>query len=65
MRKLKFHEKKLLKRVDLYNWKKEKDHREAEIIKKYHLSNREDYDKYNRMCGHITSFISKIKLLSA
>ncbi|CAK82240.1 unnamed protein product (macronuclear) [Paramecium tetraurelia] len=65
MRKLKFHEKKLLKRVDLYNWKKEKDHREAEIIKRYNLSNREDYDKYNRMCGHITSMISKIKLLSS
>ena len=37
MRKLKFHEKKLLKRVDLYNWKKEQDHREVSIIKKYHL----------------------------
>lgn len=43
MRKLKFHEKKLLKKVDLYNWKKEKDHRETDIIKKYNISNREDY----------------------
>ncbi|KAM3143664.1 Small subunit (SSU) processome component [Paramecium bursaria] len=64
MRKLKFHEKKLLKRVDLYNWKKEQDHREVAIIKKYHLQNRDDYDKYNRLCGHVTSLISKIKLIS-
>lgn len=65
MRKLKFHEKKLLKKVDLYNWKKERNHREAEILKKYNVSNREDYGKYNKICGEITSLLSKIKLLSS
>lgn len=45
MRKLKFHEQKLLKKVDLYNWKSEKDHREVRVMRRYHVQSREDYDK--------------------
>jgi U3 small nucleolar ribonucleoprotein protein IMP3 len=31
MRKLKFHEKKLLKKADIYNWKKDKEQRELKV----------------------------------
>lgn len=64
MRQLKHHEKKLLKKVDLYAWKKENNLREGQIVKKYLLQNREDYMKYNKIVGHITKFVAKVKLLA-
>ena len=64
MRQLKHHEKKLLKKVDLYAWKKENNLREGQIVKKYLLQNREDYMKYNKIVGHITKFVGKVKLLA-
>ena len=45
VRKLKYHEKKLLKKVDFITWKSDRDHREIKIIRKYHLQKREDYTK--------------------
>lgn len=30
---------------------------------RYHLQNREDYSHYNKICGYVTSLISKIKQL--
>ncbi|XP_041015487.1 U3 small nucleolar ribonucleoprotein protein IMP3 isoform X2 [Juglans microcarpa x Juglans regia] len=47
MRKLKFHEKKLLKKVDFLEWKKEHGHREAFVMQRYHVTQRDDYKKYN------------------
>ena len=44
MRTLKFHEKKLMKKVDLFHWKKENS-REVEVMRRYHIQNREDYAK--------------------
>lgn len=46
MRQLKHHEKKLLKKVDFLQWKKDDDVREIKIIRRYHLQKREDYHKY-------------------
>ena len=46
VRKLKYHEKKLLKKVDFITWKSDNNHREAVIMRKYHLQKREDYTKY-------------------
>ena len=43
MRQLKYHEKKLLKKVDFFNWKEDQNVREGTIIRRYHLLNREDY----------------------
>jgi len=46
MRKLKFHEQKLLKKVDFYNnWKGENNHREIKVIRRYHIQEREEYHK--------------------
>jgi U3 small nucleolar ribonucleoprotein protein IMP3 len=63
MRQLKHHEKKLLKKVDLYSWKNENNLREGQIVKKYLLQDREDYMRYNKIAGNITKFVGKLKLL--
>ncbi|KAL5974396.1 hypothetical protein ACLOJK_031061 [Asimina triloba] len=46
MRKLKFHEKKLLKKVNFLEWKKDEGHREALVMRRYHVVARDDYKKY-------------------
>ena len=46
MRKLKFHEKKLLKKVNFLEWKREGGHRENLIMQRYHVTGRDDYKKY-------------------
>ena len=43
MRKLKYHEIKLLKHTDLLNWKKDSNVRELHVIRRYHIQNRDDY----------------------
>lgn len=45
MRKLKFHEKKLLKKVNFLEWKREGGHREAQVMHRYHVTGRDDYKK--------------------
>ena len=65
MRELKHHEKKLLKKVDFFSWKSDQNIREAKIIKKYLLQEREDYNKYNKIVGNITKLVAKLKELSA
>lgn len=64
MRQLKYHEKKLLKKVDFFSWKSDTNVREATIIRKYNIQNREDYIKYNKLAGKITKFVAKVKLLT-
>lgn len=63
MRQLKHHEKKLLRKVDLYSWKKEDNLRVAKILRRYHIQNREDYTSYTRIVGMITKLSAKIKTL--
>lgn len=46
MRKLKYHEQKLLRKVNFFDYKKEKNVREIKILRKYHIQKREDYHKY-------------------
>jgi U3 small nucleolar ribonucleoprotein protein IMP3 len=63
MRKLKYHEQKLLKKVDFLTWQKEDNLREIKVLRKYHIQKREDYVKYNKLVGMITSLVSKLKTL--
>ena len=63
MRQLKYHEKKLLRKVDLYSWKNEDNLRVAKILRRYHISNRTEYTAYNRVCGMITKLAAKLKTL--
>ena len=43
MRKLKYHEQKLLKKTNFMEWKQDKGVREATILHRYHITRREDY----------------------
>lgn len=63
VRKLKFHEKKLLKKVDFISWKSDNNIREVKVLRKYHIQKREDYTKYNKVCGMVKSLATKIKQL--
>lgn len=65
VRSLKFHEKKLLKKVDFISWQSEKNLREVKILRKYHIQKREDYTKYNKLCNFSKSLAHKVKELDA
>ena len=65
MRELKHHEKKLLRKVDLYSWKKENNLRVAKIMRRYHIQNREDYTAYTRIVGMCTKLSAKLKTLKS
>lgn len=43
MRKLRHHEKKLLKKVDFYNWEVDNNVHELRIMRKYRILKREHY----------------------
>lgn len=47
MRQLKHHEQRLLKQVDFLNYKQDQNHRDLQVIRRYHIQNREDYFKYH------------------
>lgn len=65
MRKLKHHEKKLLRKVSLYQWKGDDNIRVAKILRRYHIQNREDYKAYTNICGQVTKLANKLKALPA
>ena len=54
MRALKYHEKKLLKKVDFLDWKQDRNLREVKILRRYHIQDREDYHTYNKVVGLVT-----------
>ena len=62
MRELKFHEKKLLKKVNFFNWRPEEE-RENQVVRAYRLTRREDYVKYNKICGFITRLVAQLRRL--
>ena len=54
VRKLKHHETRLLRKVDLLTYKSDgPDHRSASIRRRYQLRDAGEYDKYNALCGRI------------
>lgn len=65
MRQLKFHEKKLLKKVDFLHWKNADNLREIQVMRRYHVQDRDDYKKYNKMCGHVTKLTNMLKQLDS
>jgi hypothetical protein len=48
VRKLKYHEQKLLKKVDFY--KQQNEHRN-DVIRRYMIQKPSQYDTYNTICG--------------
>jgi len=65
MRQLKHHEQKLLKRVDFLKWKNEHNLRELQVMRRYHIQNRDDYKKYNKIVGMITKLTNMMKQLDS
>ena len=61
VRKLKFHEQKLLRKVDFYNWEASNNLHEAKIMKKYHIQKREEYTLYNKLSRETRDIVRKIK----
>ena len=64
-RQLKHHEQKLLKKVNFFNYKKESNVREIKILRRYHIQDREDYHKYNKIVGHVTELVRRLKALDS
>ncbi|XP_022644840.1 U3 small nucleolar ribonucleoprotein protein IMP3-like isoform X1 [Varroa destructor] len=65
VRKLKFHEQKLLKKVDFINWEVDNNLHEVKIMKKYYIQKREDYTAYNKLARQIRELARKIRDLDA
>ncbi|XP_047965301.1 U3 small nucleolar ribonucleoprotein protein IMP3-like [Salvia hispanica] len=65
MRKLKFHEKKLLKKVNFLEWKREGGQRENLVMHRYHVTGRDDYKKYSRLCRTVQRLVSILKQMDA
>ena len=63
MRKLKYHEQKLLKKTDFYDWKNVASLKKAAIARKYRLSSRDDYGHYEKIVGYITKMCNLVKKL--
>ena len=65
VRKLKFHEKKLLKKVDFINWEVDNNLHEVKVMRKYCIQKREDYTLYNKLSREIRETVRKIKDLDS
>lgn len=63
VRQLKHHEQKLLRKVDFTNYPQDATHRSAEIIRRYSLTNPNDYGSYNRLAGQLRHLAHRIALL--
>ncbi|VBB32210.1 unnamed protein product, partial [Acanthocheilonema viteae] len=63
VRKLKFHEKKLLKKVDFISWELDNNIHEAKILRRYHIKKRQHYSMYNTLAANIREIALKLKEL--
>lgn len=63
MRKLKFHEEKLLKKTNFYDWKNVASAHKLQVARRYRLSGREDYSHYEKIVGFVTKMCSLVRKL--
>lgn len=67
MRKLRHHEQRLLRHVDFSTYASEAgskqghSHREAAVLRRFHITNRNDYTRYNRVVGLVTKLSSMLR----
>ena len=61
VRKLKFHEQKLLRKVNFVNWEVSNNLHEVKIMRRYCIQKREDYTLYNKLSREIREIVRKIK----
>ncbi|KAF8118009.1 hypothetical protein N665_0006s0013 [Sinapis alba] len=65
MRKLKFHEKKLIRKANFLEWKREGGHLENLITHRYHMGGRDDYKKYSGLCRMVQKLTNVMKQMDA
>lgn len=65
VRKLKHHEQLLLKKHNFYYSKRDTNTRELIVMRRYHVEDRGDYQKYNRLLGGVTQLAHRLKKLPA
>lgn len=65
VRKLKYHEQKLLKKVDFISWEVDNNLHEIKILRRYRIQKREDYTKYNKLAREVRELGNKIKEVEA
>ncbi|KAI8918918.1 hypothetical protein BC831DRAFT_481704 [Entophlyctis helioformis] len=63
VRAFKYHEQKLLKKVDFVQYKSDASLRETTVMRKYHVQRREDYIKYNVLAGQIRKLANRLSML--
>ncbi|KII70591.1 U3 small nucleolar ribonucleoprotein IMP3 [Thelohanellus kitauei] len=59
VRRLKYHEKKLLKKVNFMKWDCDNPN-EAKVIRKYYLTGREEYSNYIKIVAAVRAVVKKI-----
>lgn len=63
MRKLKYHEYRLLRKADFLRWKRESDSREVRVVRRYRLSSPAEYHSYNKVVGDAQRLVRLLTLL--
>ncbi|KAK6520624.1 Small subunit (SSU) processome component [Arthrobotrys conoides] len=63
VRKLKHHEQRLLRKVDFLTWNSDSNHREHDIMRRYHIQDSATYHKYNKLCGSVRQLAHKLAQL--
>uniref|UniRef100_A0A0N5AFX9 U3 small nucleolar ribonucleoprotein protein IMP3 n=1 Tax=Syphacia muris TaxID=451379 RepID=A0A0N5AFX9_9BILA len=61
VRKLKFQEQKLLKKVDFISWEIDHNLQEGKILRRYYIKKREHYSLYNTLAAEIRSIARLLK----
>ena len=61
MRKLKFHEYRLLRKADFLQWKREQSQREVKIVRRYRLKSPDEYYTYSKLVGKIHHLVHLMK----
>lgn len=64
VRKLRFHEQKLLRKVDFINWEVDNNLHEVRVMRRFRLDKREDYTRYNKLSRNIRELAQKIRDLN-
>lgn len=64
MRNLKYHEQKLLKKVNFLEWKQTNTTREQMVTSKFFLKSRDEYKTYNRIVGMIRKLSESLSRLA-
>eukprot|EP01069_Polyplicarium_translucidae_P000022 Polyplicarium_translucidae@DN1008_c0_g1_i1.p1 len=63
MRKLKYHEQKLLKKVDFFNWKGVDSAREATTVRRFCIEDRTELHKYNKLSRDVALLATFLRAL--